>query len=319
MNVLIGSRGSALALWQANHVRDALRSLHPDLAADVEVLHTTGDRITDVPLAMIGDKGLFTREVDDAVLDGRVHCAVHSFKDVPTRLPAGLTLAAVLEREDPRDAFVPGPGRPTRLGDLPPGSRIGTSSLRRRALLLSTCPDLIVEDMRGNLDTRLRKLEEGACDAIIVAYAGLRRLGREDVAGELLGAPEWLPAAAQGALAIVARTDDHPLLERLCPLDHPATRATTAAERAFLARLEGGCQIPIGVLGHVEEDRLSLRGLVAALDGSTIVRGDSEGAADAAAALGRALAVELIGAGAGDVLRTVREASAAELPNASPP
>jgi hydroxymethylbilane synthase len=319
MTLRLASRGSTLALWQAHHVQALLRSLHDGLHVDIEVLHTTGDIITDVPLSMIGDKGLFTKEVDGAVLDGRTHAAVHSFKDVPTKLPDGLVLAAVMEREDPRDAYLPAPGRTMLLAELPVGARIGTSSLRRRSLLLNARPDMIVEDLRGNLNTRFRRLEEGRYDGIILALAGVRRFGREDAVGEPLGAPHWLPAAGQGALAIVAREDDETTLARLRPLDHAATRAATAAERAFLARLEGGCQIPIGALGTVDGDSLRLRGLVASLDGATIVRDERTGTVADAAALGTTLAGELLAQGADEVLRAVRGMDAADMPETSPP
>jgi hydroxymethylbilane synthase len=315
----LASRGSTLALWQAHHVQALLRQRHPGLDVDIEVLHTTGDIITDVPLAMIGDKGLFTKEVDGAVLDGRADCAVHSFKDVPTKMPDGLVLAAVMEREDPRDAFLPGPGRTGKLLELPAGARIGTSSLRRRSILLNARPDLVVEDLRGNLDTRFRKLEEGRYDGIILALAGVRRFGREAAVGEVLEPPAWLPAAGQGALAIVARDGDEETLQRLRHLNHPATRAATAAERAFLARLEGGCQIPIGALATIAGDDLSLSGLVASLDGSTVVRGEIRGPADQASSLGEDLARELAGKGADRVLREVRGSDRRDIPDASAP
>ncbi|MGH7464495.1 MAG: hydroxymethylbilane synthase [Longimicrobiales bacterium] len=308
MTLRLASRGSTLALWQAHHVQALLRGQHPALDIEIEILHTTGDRITDVPLSMIGDRGLFTKEVDSAVLDGRAHCAVHSFKDVPTRLPDGLMLAAVMQREDPRDAFLPAPGRAERIEALPAGARIGTSSLRRRSLLLALRPDLVIEDLRGNLDTRLRKLDAGRYDGIILALAGLRRFGREDRARELLGPPHWLPAAGQGALALLARAGDRETLSMLAPLNDETARAATEAERAFLGRLEGGCQIPIGALGTVDGAKLTLRGLVASLDGATIVRGEGSGSAAAARAVGEQLAQQLIDDGADDVLRRIRSA-----------
>lgn len=319
MNFRLGSRGSTLALWQAHHVQRLLRSLHDDVDVDIDVLHTTGDLITDVPLAMIGDKGLFTKEVDGAVLDGRVHFAVHSFKDVPTRLPDGLVLVAVMDREDPRDAFLPEPGRSPRIGDLPAGARIGTSSLRRRAILLHQRPDIVIEDLRGNVDTRLRKLEERRYQGIILALAGVRRFGREDAVGETLDPPAWLPAAGQGALAIVARADDAPTHALLEPLDHAPTRAATAAERAFLAALEGGCQVPIGTLGTLDGDTLRLRGLVASLDGATLIRGERSGTAADAVELGEALAQQLLAEGADAVLRDVRDAHPHGVPDPSAP
>jgi hydroxymethylbilane synthase len=319
MELRLASRGSTLALWQAHHVQALVRERHPDVDVGIEVLHTTGDIITDVPLAMIGDKGLFTKEVDSAVLDGRADCAVHSYKDVPTRMPDGLVLAAVMQREDPRDAFLPRPGLAGALLGLPAGARIGTSSLRRRSILLNARPDLVVEDLRGNLDTRFRKLEEGRYDGIILALAGVRRFGREAAVGEVLEPPRWLPAAGQGALAVVARDGDDETLRRLAHLDHPATRAATAAERAFLARLEGGCQIPIGALATLNGDAIALRGLVASLDGATLVRGEAEGDAVDAVRLGEQLAAELIDRGADRILREVRSIHPRDIPGSSPP
>ena len=309
MTLRLGSRGSTLALWQAHHVKRLLEARHADLTVDIDVLHTIGDRIADVPLAMIGQKGLFTKEVDAAVLDGRVDCAVHSFKDVPTELPAGITIAAILEREDPRDAFLPAPGERPRLRDLPAGARVGTSSLRRRALLLQLRPDTVVTDLRGNLDTRFEKLRTQQYDAIILALAGVRRFGREDAVGETLDPPDWLPAAGQGALAVVCRDDDDASRARLRPLEHAATRAATVAERAFLALLEGGCQVPIGALGSVHQNQLTLHGLVASLAGNAIVRGSASGPVTAASAVGERLARQLLERGADAILREVRAAS----------
>jgi hydroxymethylbilane synthase len=315
----LGSRGSTLALWQAHHVKQLLQSLHAGLAIDVEVLHTTGDRIADVPLAMIGEKGLFTKEVDAAVLDGRVDCAVHSFKDVPTKLPDGITVAAVLEREDPRDAFLPAPGGPARLLDLPAGTRLGTGSLRRRALLLHLRPDAVVTDLRGNLDTRLEKLRTKQYDGIILALAGVRRVGREAAVGETLEPPDWLPAVGQGALAVVCRDDDDVTRTRLRPLEHPPTRAATVAERAFLALLEGGCQVPIGALGSVHDNELVLHGLVASLAGTAIVRGSASGPVAAAGAIGERLARQLLEGGAAAILRDVRAAAGPTVPAPAAP
>jgi hydroxymethylbilane synthase len=315
----LASRGSTLALWQAHHVQALLCARHQGLDVDIEILHTTGDIITDVPLAMIGDKGLFTKEVDSAVLDGRADAAVHSFKDVPTKMTEGLVLAVVMEREDPRDAFLPAPGRSATLAELPAGARVGTSSLRRRSILLHARPDLRVDDLRGNLDTRFRKLAEGQYDGIILALAGVRRFGRESEVGQVLDPPEWLPAAGQGALAIVAREDDDVTLQRLAHLNHAPTLAATTAERTFLARLEGGCQIPIGALATIEDGTLRLSGLVASLDGTTIIRGEIEGAPDGAAGLGEELARRLVGKGADRVLREVRNMDSADIPDASAP
>jgi hydroxymethylbilane synthase len=305
LTLRLASRGSTLALWQARHVLDLLRSAGAP-SVEIDVLQTTGDRITDVPLAMIGDRGLFTKEVDAAVLDGRAQLAVHSLKDVPTVLTDGLTIAAVLRREDPRDAFVPAPTAPRRIGDMPAGARIGTSSLRRRALLLALRPDLVVEDLRGNLDTRLDRVATAHYDGIVLALAGLRRLGGEDRVGETLDPPHWLPATGQGALAVVVRDDDQPTLEHVRVLDHADTRAATDAERSFLRRLEGGCQIPVGALAEVTGPSLRLRGLVASLDGASVVRGEAAGAVSDAVRIGEDLAEELLERGADSILHDIR-------------
>ncbi len=310
-DVRLGSRGSPLALWQARHVRARLEQAHPGLTVHIQVLHTTGDRITDVPLARIGDKGLFTKELDQAILDGHVDLAVHSLKDVPTQVPDGLALAAITEREDPRDALLAASGRPPTLAQLPAGATVGTSSLRRRAQLLHFRPDLEVHDVRGNLDTRLARLTEGRFDAILLALAGVRRLGHEERVTELLGPPDWLSAVGQGALGIVARAGDAATAALLAPLDHPATHAATAAERAFLRALEGGCQVPIGAVAHLEGDVVALDGFVASLDGARYLRSAARGPVADPVAVGRALAEELRAHGADEILRQVRRAAAA--------
>ncbi len=300
-------------------MKGRLEAAHPGLAVEIRILHTTGDRITDVPLARIGDKGLFTKEIDRAVLSGDVDAAVHSLKDVPTRLPDGIDLGATLDRDDPRDVYLPGPGRATTLDALPAGATIGTSSLRRRAQLLHHRPDLAVEDLRGNLDTRIARLREGRYDAVILARAGVRRLGLEDAVGQVLDAPGWLPAVGQGALGVAIREDDASTRSLLAPLHHAATAAATAAERAFLRGLEGGCQIPIGALATLDGGRLRLHGLVAALDGRTLLRGEADGAADHAERTGRELARRLLDRGAGDILAAIRRVDPAALPGASAP
>lgn len=302
----IASRGSALALWQTHAVRDALTAHHPGLRVDVRVVHTTGDRILDVPLAKIGDKGLFTKELDEALLRGDAHLAVHSLKDVPTRLPDGLVIAAVGEREDPRDVLILPPGRTGALASLPAGARVGTSSLRRRAHLAALRPDLEVVDLRGNLNTRLAKLDEGAYDAIILAAAGVIRLGWQDRIAARLETADWLPAVGQGALAVVARADDAATRALLAPLHDPATAACVEAERTFLRALEGGCQIPIGALAGVDGDALRLDGMVADLEGTTVLREQVQGPAADAAELGAALADRLLGRGAGAILERIR-------------
>ncbi|HEX5725913.1 MAG TPA: hydroxymethylbilane synthase [Longimicrobiaceae bacterium] len=300
----IASRGSALALWQARAVEAALRAAAPGTEVEIRVVRTTGDRVTDVPLARIGDRGLFTKELDERLLAGEAELAVHSLKDVPTRLPDGLVVAAVTAREDPRDVLILPPGRSGGLRDLPPGARVGTSSLRRRAQLLRLRPDLEIPDLRGNLDTRLAKLDRGEYDAIVLAAAGVIRLGWVDRIAHFLDPEDWLPAVGQGALAIVARADDEETLARVRILHDPDTAACTTAERAFLRALEGGCQVPIGALATREGGELRLRGMVAALDGSRVLHGSERG--DDPEALGRALADRLLGEGAGEVLEAIR-------------
>ncbi|HLL82294.1 MAG TPA: hydroxymethylbilane synthase [Longimicrobium sp.] len=310
----IASRGSQLALWQAHAVERALLAADPDAEVRIDVVKTTGDRILDVPLAKIGDKGLFTKELDEALLSGAADLAVHSLKDVPTRLPDGLVIAAITVREDPRDVLILAPGRTGSLAELPAGARVGTSSLRRRAQLQARRPDLEVLDLRGNLNTRLAKLDRGEYEGIILAAAGVLRLGWEDRIAEHLDPAGWLPAVGQGALAVVARADDAAMLERLRGLDHAATVAATTAERAFLRALEGGCQVPIGALGELRGGRLTLDGLVASTSGETILRASAEGAPEDAAGLGRRLADELLRRGAGELLAEIRR----EVPAARP-
>jgi len=295
--LVIASRGSQLALWQAQWVREQLaRAGHE---SRIEVIKTTGDKITDVPLAQVGGKGLFTKEIEEALLDGRADLAVHSLKDLPTELPAGLVLAAVPEREDPRDAIV---GRP--LAGLPQGATVGTSSLRRAAQLRHLRPDLKIESVRGNLDTRLRKLDEGRYHAIVLAAAGLKRLGWGDRIAEPLPPEVMCSAVGQGALAIETR-DAGAGHDACAALDHPATRAAVTAERGLLAALGGGCQVPIGAHATVAGGRLKILAVVASPDGAELVRGQSEGLASEAARLGHALGTELLGRGARRILDAV--------------
>jgi hydroxymethylbilane synthase len=308
----IASRGSELALWQSRAVQAALRAADPSLSVEIDVLRTTGDRITDVPLAKIGDKGLFTKELDAALLAGAADLAVHSLKDVPTRLPDGLVLAAVTVREDPRDVLLLPPGRTGDLASLPAGARVGTSSLRRRAQLRALRPALEVRDLRGNLNTRLAKLDRGEYDAIVLAAAGVLRLGWMDRIAAYLDLPEWLPAVGQGALAVVVRADREDVIDRLRPLHDAPTAACTAAERALLRALEGGCQVPIGALGTTDGDRVVLHGVVSDLDGGRILRVEESGPMDEAEAVGRRAAAALLERGAAEVLREIRAAFAAE-------
>lgn len=307
MTVRLGSRGSKLARWQAEHVRRALAAAAPGVAVEIVILRTTGDRVRDVPLARIGGTGLFTREVDDALLAGSIDAAVHSLKDVPTRLPEVIALGAVLERADPVDALVVAPGLPTTLAALPAGARVGTSSLRRRAQLLSLRPDLTVVDLRGNLDTRLARVAAGDYDAAIVARAGLERLGRQDAIASVLGPPDWLPAVGQGALGVTVRASDRELGALVAPLNHPPTAIAVAAERAFLRAVQGGCQVPVGALAVPEPDgTLRLDGLIASLDGDAVVRGSQAGPAAEAEAVGTRLAEDLLQRGGAALLAPLR-------------
>jgi hydroxymethylbilane synthase len=310
----IATRGSELALWQARWIQDALRGEGSDSEPEIVVVRTTGDRILDVPLAKIGDKGLFTKELDAALLAGDADLAVHSLKDVPTRLPEGLELVAVTAREDPRDAVLLGPGGMGTLAELPAGARVGTSSLRRRALLQALHPRLEVHDLRGNLNTRLARLDAGEYEAIVLAAAGVLRLGWRERIAEYLDPADWLPAVGQGALGVVARSGDRGTAVRLRHVHDPATAAATAAERALLQALEGGCQIPIGALAAVDGERLVLRALVADLDGATVLRAEERGAAAEAVEVGRRAADALLRRGAGEVLARIRETAAAPAP-----
>ena len=295
--LVIASRGSQLALWQARWVQAQLAALGRDSV--IEIIRTTGDKITNVPLAKVGGKGLFTKEIEEALLDGRADLAVHSLKDLPTELPAGLALAAVPEREDPHDAIL---GK--RLTELPQGARVGTSSLRRAAQLRNLRPDLALESVRGNLDTRLRKLDEGQFDAIVLAAAGLKRLGWAKRIAEILPSSVMCPAVGQGALAIETR-EAGAGREAGAALDHAETHQSVTAERGLLAALGGGCQVPIGAHATVDGGRVRLLGLVASPDGAEIVRGQSQGAASEAEALGRALGAELLARGARRILEAV--------------
>jgi hydroxymethylbilane synthase len=295
--LVIASRGSQLALWQANWVRDQLAGAGRQ--SRIEIIRTTGDKITDVPLAKVGGKGLFTKEIEEALLDGRADLAVHSLKDLPTELPEGLALAAVPEREDPRDAIV---GR--KLSELAAGARVGTSSLRRSAQLRARRPELLIESIRGNLDTRLRKLDEGQYDAIVLAAAGLKRLGWGARIAEILDAEVMCSAVGQGALAIETRGSGAGR-DAVAVLDHAPTRAAVTAERAVLHALGGGCQVPIGAHASVEGSTLHLLGVVAAPDGSVVVRAETAGPVGDSLSLGSALAATLLERGARAVLDTV--------------
>jgi hydroxymethylbilane synthase len=307
----IGTRGSALALWQAEHVRRLLRE-RTGADAAIIVIKTAGDRAADVPFSQVGTKGMFLKEIEDALRDGRVDLAVHSLKDVPTELPAGLTLAAFLEREDVRDALMSRSG--AGLGALPLGARVGTSSLRRQSQLRHYRADLAVAELRGNVDTRLGKLDRGDYDAIVLAKAGLDRLGLAHRITEILSVEISLPAAGQGALTIEARADDAELLERLKQLDHAETRACVAAERALLGALGGGCQIPVGAWARIENGELVLDAAVLSPDGSDCLRRQAAGSADRPEELGRDLAAALIADGADRILAARGQAETERTP-----
>lgn len=298
--LIIGTRSSELALWQAEHVAGVLRARHAGLAVELRRIATTGDKILDVPLAKIGGKGLFTKELETEMLSGGIDLAVHSLKDMPTALPDGLVLAAVTERADALDALVS--PRYKTLNALPQGAKVGTSSLRRKAQLLAARPDLRVFDLRGNVGTRLKKLETEGFDAVVLAVAGLRRLGLGARITQEIPADVCLPAVGQGALAIEARADDAQALELVSCLHDEDTARAAAAERAFLAAVEGGCQVPVGVHAVCARGRLKARAVIATLDGSTVLRDEIEGAQEEAAALGVALASRLLAAGGREIL-----------------
>jgi hydroxymethylbilane synthase len=294
--IVIASRGSQLALWQARHVAARLAELGAE--ARIEIIKTTGDRITDVPLAQVGGKGLFTKEIEEALLAGTADLAVHSLKDMPTELPPGLTLAAIPEREDPRDALI---GR--TLSELREGSVVGTSSLRREAQLRALGIGLVTKMLRGNVDTRLRKLDEGQYDAIVLAAAGLRRLGWANRIAETLPVETMFPAVGQGALAIETRDDGGPVQELVRKLDHAESRLAVTAERELLATLGGGCQVPVGAHAHVDGSTIHLRAIVASPEGSRVVRGELSGSD--AMQVGRELGTRLLNEGAREILREV--------------
>ncbi len=306
--VVIGTRASKLALWQAHHIADALRSEYPDLNVEIRHMVTTGDKILDVPLAKIGGKGLFTKELEQAMLAGEIDLAVHSLKDMPTQLPEGLILGAITERADAADALVS--TKYGSLAELPPGAKVGTSSLRRKAQLLHHRPDLTILDLRGNLDTRLRKLDEGQFDAILLAAAGLKRLGWQERIREELPPEICLPAVGQGALAIECRAADSESRERIAFLDHLPTHQGAAAERAYLHRVEGGCQVPLGVYATVTKNELRLEAAVYSLDGKRGLRRSVCGPADKGNELGLQLADAMLDDGAREILQEIMEGQA---------
>ena len=308
----IGTRASALALWQAKHVEALIRAQPGAPAVELVPIRTEGDVRTDVPLWAIRGRAFFTKEIDRALLDGQVDIAVHSLKDLATELESGIDLAAALEREDPRDALISRDGRP--LAELPAGARIGTSSLRRRAFLARLRPDARLLELRGNVPTRVARLTAGDYDAIVLAAAGLKRLGLDQHVTELLSPRNFPPAVSQGAIGVCIRAGDGNVLRWVEKLDHLPTRLATTAERALLRQLEAGCQVPMGALGELtgadDDSRLEMRAAVCALDGSTMLAVNGAAPANALSArdLGRALADELVAQGAGKLIATERDA-----------
>ena len=299
----LGTRGSPLALWQANWARSELERRVRGLHVTILPIKTSGDRIQDVPLAQVGGKGLFTKELDAALLDGRIDFAVHSLKDMPFALPEGTVLSAVTKREDPRDALI---SNGIRLADMVPGARVGTSSLRRQAQLRRRFPALEVLPLRGNVDTRLGKLDSGEFDGIILAAAGLKRLGFQERITEYLERDVMLSAVGQGALGLVCRSDDKPTLDTLQVVDDTDTHQSIIAERALMAILEGSCQVPIAGYAYIDGDEIVLQGLIASLDGGTVVAGDVRGARSNPSKIGEQLGRQLRGAGADSVLEEIR-------------
>jgi hydroxymethylbilane synthase len=301
--IRIGTRASALALWQAEWVKSELEKRYPGTSVTLTKIKTTGDKILDVPLAKVGGKGLFVKEIEEAMLAGEIDIAVHSMKDVPTFFPDGLHLSCITKREDPRDALLT--RDKVKFKDLPQGANVGTSSLRRQAQLMHVRPDFVISQLRGNVDTRLRKLKEGQYDAIILAAAGVKRLGLAENVSEYIDPQISLPAIGQGALGIECRVDDRELNDLIAFFNHADTRTCVTGERALLRRLEGGCQVPIACYGEMKDGKLHLTGLVGSVDGKRIIKDAVEGAPDKAEKLGVTLAEKLLSQGADVILREV--------------
>ena len=299
--IRIATRKSPLAMWQAEHVAAALKAAHPGIQVELLGMSTQGDKILDTPLAKIGGKGLFVKELEQGMLEGSADIAVHSMKDVPVELPEGLHLPVIMEREDPRDAFVS--NRFASLDELPQGAKVGTSSLRRQSQIMASRPDLELLPLRGNVNTRLRKLDEGEYDAIILAAAGLIRLEFGDRIRAFIEPEQSLPAIGQGAVGIECRADDERVNSLIAPLHHAGTAIRVRAERAMNNRLEGGCQVPIAGHAILEGEQLWLRGLVGSVDGKRIIRDEIRGPVEAAESLGTTLAERLLDDGAAEILR----------------
>ena len=299
-NIVIGSRGSQLALWQANWVKSELERLHDNVDIDIRIIATSGDIIQDVPLAKIGGKGLFVKEIEEALLANEIDLAVHSMKDVPMELPTELGISVITKRENPLDALISKNGE--KLADLPQGATIGTSSLRRSSQLLKYRDDFKIHPLRGNVDTRLRKVEEGKYDAILLASAGLNRLGWANRITEEISHDILLPAMGQGALGIETRLDDTKIYDFISTLNHEQTHYAVSAERSMVGRLDGGCQVPIGAYARVEKGLITLKGLVASLDGEIIYKLENVGPVDDAINIGQELGSKLLKMGANEIL-----------------
>ena len=303
-SIRIGTRGSKLALWQANWVKTVLEKKFPSTPVELNIIKTRGDKILDVPLAKVGGKGLFVKEIEEALLARRIDIAVHSMKDMPADIPQGLCIGAVPERENPVDVFISRSG--AKFNQLAAGSVIGTSSLRRGAQLRHARPDIAIRPMRGNLDTRLKKLESENFDALVLAAAGVKRLNLEHKITEYLSPAIMLPAIGQGALCIEIRRDDAIVGPMVATLDHAPTRAVVAGERAFLNRLEGGCQVPIAGNGRIHEKQFILTGLVAEVDGSRVIKEEKSGPLDSVETIGTELAEGLLSRGADKILQKLK-------------
>ncbi|SNZ07922.1 hydroxymethylbilane synthase [Persephonella hydrogeniphila] len=303
MRIRIGTRKSKLALWQANFIAEQLKKHFPDIEIELVKIVTKGDKILDVPLAKVGGKGLFVKEIEEAMLRKEIDIAVHSLKDVPTYFPEGLGLVAITEREDPRDAFLS--VRYSSIDDMPEGAVLGTSSLRRKAQIMMKRKNLVIEDLRGNVDTRIRKLEEGQYDGIILAYAGLKRLGFQDRVKQIFEPDYMIPAVAQGFLGIEARLDDEKTKEIVSVLNHKESEIRAKAERAFLKTLEGGCQVPLAGYSEIVDGKLRITGFVSDLEGKRFFKDSMEGTPDKPEELGEKLAQKLLDMGAREVLEEI--------------
>jgi len=302
--IKIGTRGSKLALWQANWVKSTLEAARPNLTVELVPIKTKGDKILDVPLAKVGGKGLFVKEIEDALIKGDIDIAVHSMKDMPSEIPAGLGIGAICERETPNDVLISKNGHPLKA--LKPGAIIGTSSLRRASQLRHVRPDIVILPLRGNIDTRIRKLDTENMDAIVLAAAGVKRLDLEDRITEYLDENVMLPAVGQGALCIEIREGDPEIEPIVAALNHPDTRAVVTGERAFLHRLEGGCQVPIAAHGKIWDKNFVLSGLVATIDGTTLIKDTLSGPVESSESIGVDLAERLLSMGAKEILEDLQ-------------